>query len=99
MFNWLKKKKQEDEGIEYSFIWYKKLESGNKTFYTQPFRTKVKAKSFEEAKEKATKFALGKMKLVIVSEDGFDKTDLSKFEKGFDDIYKQMDELFKNFKR
>jgi hypothetical protein len=52
MFNWFKKKKQEDEGIEYSFIWYKKLESGNKTFYTQPFRTKVRAKSFEEAKEK-----------------------------------------------
>ena len=98
MFNWLKKKKQEDEWIEYSFIWYKKLESGNKTFYTQPFRTKVRAKNFEEAKEKATKFALGKMKLVIVSEDGFDKTDLSKLEKRFADIYKQMDELFKSFK-
>ena len=96
MFDRFKNKKSDDE-IEFSFIWYKKLENGNKTYYTQPFRTKVKAKNYEEAKQKATDFALGKMQLVIVSEDSFDKTDLSKFEKFFDDTCKQMDELFKNF--
>lgn len=98
MFNWLRKNKK-DEGVEYSFIWYKEMKSGNKTFYTQPFRTKVKAKSFEEAKEKATRFALDKMKLVIISENEYEKTDLSKLKKGFDEIHKIMDGMFKNFKK
>lgn len=97
MFNWLKKKKSEEQGVVYSFVWYKKLESGNKTFYTQPFRTKVVANSFEEAKDKVTKFALGKHELVIVSENDFNKTDLSKFDAFFDNMRKQMDELFKTF--
>ena len=96
IFNWLfgKKQEKEDTRIEYTFIWYKKMKTGNKTFYTQPFRTKVKAKNFKEAKEKLTSCILGKMKLIIVSEDEYNKTDLSKFEKGFDDLYKQMDGLF-----
>lgn len=98
MFDWLKRKKK-DEGVEYSFIWYKEMKNGNKIFYTQPFRTKVKAKSFEEAKEKATRFALDKMKLIIVSENEYEKTDLSKFEKGFDEIHKIMDRMFENFKK
>tara|TARA_S200002703_G_C3583170_1_gene179106 strand:- start:46 stop:381 length:336 start_codon:yes stop_codon:yes gene_type:complete len=100
MFNWKRKKKQnKDTDIEYSFIWYKRMETRKgKTFFTQPFRTKVKAKNYDEAKEKVTQFALNKMKLVIVSEDKFDKTDLSKLEKGFDDLYKQMNSLFDKFK-
>lgn len=98
MFNWLRKNNKNEE-IEYSFIWYKEMKNGNKTFYTQPFRTRVKAKSFEEAKEKATRFALDKMKLIIVSENEYEKTDLSNFEKGFDEIHKIMDRMFKNFKK
>lgn len=97
MFGLFKNKKEQKEN-EYSFIWYKKLESKNKTFYTQPFRTKVKAKNIEEAKKKVENFALGKMKLVIASESEFNKTDLGKIDKVFDNIYKQMDELFKNLK-
>ena len=100
MFSWFEKNKKEEEskGIEYSFIWYKRMKTKKgKTFFTQPFRTKVKAKNYDEAKEKVTNFALNKMQLVIVSEDRFDKTDLSKLEKGFDDLYKQMGSLFEKY--
>ena len=89
------KKKNIDNEVEYSFIWYKEMETRNgKKIFTQPFRTKVKAKNYDEAKEKVTQFALNKMKLVIVSEDKFNKTDLSKLEKKFDELYKQMNSLF-----
>ncbi len=100
MFGIFKKKKQEikkSEGKEYSFIWYKQMKVRDKVFYTQPFRTKVRAKNYKEAKEKATNFALGKMELVVVREKDFDKTKLSKLEKGFANMHKQMDELFKGF--
>ena len=96
MFNWKRNKKQKkDADTEYSFIWYKKMETRKgETFFTQPFRTKVKANNYDEAKEKVTRFALNNMTLVVVSEDKFDKTDISKLQKGFDDIYKQMSILF-----
>ncbi len=97
MFNWSKKKEDTQE-TEYSIIWYKEMMSGNKKFYTQPFRTKVKAKNYEEAERKVTDFALSKMKLILVREEDFNKKDLSAFDKFFNDISKQMDELFGKFK-
>lgn len=104
MFGWLKRKNKEqsEKLIEYSFIWYKKMENGNTTHYTKPFRTKVKARNYEEAKEKVEKFALAKMKLVIMSEDGFDKSDLSDLNRSFDDLnkqYEKMDSIFKKYNR
>ncbi len=102
MFDFLrrKKKKQEDSNEqEYTFIWYKKMENKDKVFYTQPFRTKVRAKDKNEAVEKVTQFALSKMKLVIVEEDKYTKSDLSNLQKSFDDLYKQMDDLMGKFKK
>ena len=98
MFRWLKRKhKQPTEGTQYSFVWYKKMQANGQTFYTQPFRTKVSAKSYEEARNKVAQFALGKMKLVIVPEDSFGRTDLADFQKQFDDLNKKMNDLFKSF--
>lgn len=96
MFNWLfpSKNPKQEELKEFSFIWYKKLETPNRRIYTQPFRTKVRAKSYEEAKQKVVDFALGKMQLVVVPEENFKDTDLSKFERKFYAIYTEMDEMF-----
>lgn len=95
MFNWLKKKKQDNQDKEYSFIWYHKLEATGKVFYTQPFRTKVKAANFNEAREKAIGFALGKQKLMIMEEQDFPKSDLGQFERTFASLHEQMDRIDK----
>jgi hypothetical protein len=89
--NWRKKpvKKDTTKGKEFSFIWYKKMKVGNTTYYTKTFRTKVTADNFEQAKEKVTNFALNKMTLVIVPEDKFNETDISKLE----NISKQCEEI------
>lgn len=98
MFNFFKKKNKQKEEFEYSFVWFKKMVNKDKTIYTQPFRTKVKAVSHEEAKKKLTEFALRKMELVIISEDDFEETDLSKAQEQFDEVYRKMDDLFKKFR-
>lgn len=79
---------------EFSFIWYKKLETKGKTFYTSAFRTKVKGKDYEDAKEKLINFAMSKMKLVVVSENKFSKSDLASFEKTFEKLNNEMNKLF-----
>jgi len=92
--NWLKSKSKEDDSNlrEYTFIWYKKMETKNRVDYTRPYRTKVKAKSFEEAKEKAIQFALSKMQLVIYEENpsNTNSDDLDKFMHQFDDLNQKM---------
>lgn len=52
----------------------------------------MKAKSFEEAKEKAIQFALSKMQLVIYEENtsNTNSDDLDKFMHQFDDLNKKM---------
>jgi hypothetical protein len=71
---------------EFIFIWYKKMEIGNKTQYSAKNRTKIIAKNREEAVEKMTNFAMRKMVLVIHEEKDYSASDLG-----------QMDELFKKF--
>lgn len=97
-FGFLKKKNsQVDDSTlkEFSFIWYKRLETDAKVVYTQPFRTKVKAKNHDEARKKMEEFALRKMQLVILSE-GEDKSEsdsLLKMQSDFDKLYNQMNDF------
>lgn len=83
-----------DDEREFSFIWYKTMEAGNRLYYTQPFRTKVKAKSREEAAEKVKDFALRKMNLVIREEKDYNSSDINKINKQFDEINKSMNDVF-----
>lgn len=85
----------DDNEREYTFIWYKTMQSGDTKYYTQPFRTKVKAKSREEASEKVKDFALRKMTLVIREKKDYDSSDLNKINKQFDEVNKTMDDVFK----
>ena len=68
---------------EFTFIWYKKIQTGNKTHYTQPFRTKVKAKTREEAKVKLVNFVMKKMILHVIEEKDFDTTEIMKIQEEF----------------
>lgn len=83
---------------EYTFIWYKEINFQNKTHYTAPFRTKVKAKTFDEAKEKVAAFAMSKMKLVIMEETEYNKSKLQRsnvdLKKHFDEIQNIMNNFF-----
>jgi hypothetical protein len=85
-----------EEEKEFSFIWYKEMEAGGKKFYTQPFRTKIKAKTFACAKEKMITFALGKMKLVIVPEDDFKKTDLAQHESTINNLFGEFNKIMES---
>ena len=89
-----KEEKKEDEGTEFTFIWYKKMVSGDKTHYTAPFRTKVKAKTRKEAVDKLTNFALQKMTLCILEEKDFEGTDIGKMQKTFDKLSDEMEKMF-----
>jgi len=84
---------------EYTFIWYKKMQTGDKIYYTQPFRTKVMAKSREEASKKVEDFALRKMTLVIREEKDYDSSDLNKINKQFDEVNKTMNDVFENMNK
>lgn len=96
MFNLFKKKKSiEEEGTEFTFIWYKKMVNGNKTHYTQPFRTKVKAKTREEAIKKVENFALQKMTLVVVEESKFTSNKINLMTKEFDKLNEQFEKMIK----
>lgn len=106
---WLfgKKKQKEQNGgevksdateKEFSLIWYKKMQVGNKTHYTAPFRTKIKAKTRKEAVDKLTSFALNKMTLCVHEEKDFHNSDLSKMQQTFDRMSIEMDKFFNKFK-
>lgn len=94
LFKKRKKLAESENEQEYVFIWYKKMEVGNKTIFTQPFRTRVMAKSEEEAKNKVTNFALGKMKLVIVPEKDYRSTQLSNLSNLFEELNEKMKKIF-----
>lgn len=102
--SWLNKKKPDEKyvlagkGQEFVFIWYKKMQIGSTTFFTQKFRQKVQAENIEEAKEKLTQFVAKKMQLCIVEESGFEKTDLAKMEDKLAYVEAAIDNLFKNDK-
>ncbi len=92
MFGFLKNKKQEDLK-EFSFIWYKQMKTGDATYYTKPFRTKIKAKTREEAKEKLTNYVMAGMKLMIWEEKDFKNADISKIQSDFDNLNKGITDL------
>lgn len=84
---------------EFVFIWYKEMKlNNNETHYIKPYRTVVKAKTFEEAKEKVTDFAIGKMKLIIMEEKEYSKSNLKTLDdslkSSFDHINRIMSEFF-----
>lgn len=85
------------EKFEYSFVWYREMNQGDTTYYTQPFRTKVKAENFEQAKEMVTNFASGKMKLVVIPESKFSYSNLSKMKKELNKISKELKDIFSKF--
>lgn len=84
----------DDNEREFTFIWYKKMQMGDTTYYTQPFRTKVRAKTRDDASKKVEDFALRKMTLVIREEKDYDSSDLNKINKQFDEINKNMNDVF-----
>jgi len=84
---------------EYTFIWYKKMQTGSTTHYTKPFRTKVIAKSRDEAQRKVTDFALRKMTLVLREEKDYNLDDLNKINKEFDEVNKTMNDVFENMNK
>lgn len=98
MFNWLKKKKPAPAHTTerpFSFIWFKEMRVGNRTVYTQPFRTTISARDEPEAREKLTTFAMAKMKLRIMSEEDFNNQDFQRLSKHFEVMMKQMDDWIK----
>lgn len=99
MFNLFKKNNQSSEETEFIFIWYKKMMNGNSTHYTAPFRTKVKAKTIEEAVNKLKTFALSKMTLCVVEEKDFNnKDELKNLQNTFDELSKKMESYFNKTK-
>jgi len=87
-----------DDEIEFSFIWYKKMVNGNKTHFTQPFRTKIKAKTREEARKKVTDFALQKMTLVVVDENKFNSSEISQITEQFEKLNEQIKKTIDNLR-
>jgi len=88
------------EGVkDFTFIWYKKLQNGNKTHYTEPFKTTIKAKNREEAVEQLTQFALYKMILCIHDEDTFNKNDFKEVQNSFNYINKVMSDMEKEINK
>ena len=103
MFDKLKdklSKSDKPDEKEYTFIWYKKMDvsSGGKlnVHYTQPYRTKVTAKTRNEAVKKCQDFAMSKMQLVVVDEEFFDKTKLGNIQQMFSTFNKAFDSLINN---
>jgi hypothetical protein len=80
---------------EFTFIWFKKMINGSTTHYTQPFRTKVFAKTRDEAKKKVSDFALQRMTLVVVDEDSYKAQEIYKMRDEFDKMNKEFDRVFK----
>ena len=86
--------KESEKEQEFSFVWYKRMVNNGKTHYTEPFRTKIKAKTRELAIEKCQNFAMNKMTLVIWNEADFDKSEISVMQKEFDKLANQMEVMF-----
>lgn len=96
LFSFLKRKNTPPVGTtlqEFTFIWYKKMVSGNSISYTAPYRTTVLARDREDAKHKIFDFANRSMKLVIINEVDFPKSDLGKMQDRFNAVNKQMADL------
>jgi len=106
IFNWLPFLKKENDvkdtkqntDKEFIFIWYKKMELGNKTQYTAKNRTKIIAKNRKEAIDKMTDFAMRKMTLVIHEEKDFSSSELGQMDKLFEDFNELMNKTFNNTK-
>ncbi len=84
---------------EFIFIWYKKMELGNKTQYTAKNRTKIMAKDREEAVKKMTDFAMRKMVLVIHEEKDYSASDLGQMDALFEQFNDMMDKTFNKLKK
>lgn len=90
----------DDSLQEFVFIWYKRMETGGKTVFTQPFRTKIRAKNELEAKQKMEDFAMRKMELVIIKEgdeSAFEKDSLMNIQKDFAEMYDRMEKYQKRW--
>ena len=99
LFSWLKMGKPKTEDTQYSFIWYARIRTNASTYFTQPFRTRVTANSFEEARKIARKTAQRKMELILVTEDEYNKKDpMKKVSEEIDGISSKIDNIFKAFK-
>lgn len=104
-FNPPKPKDAKKEDTEFSFVWYFKMHiksespTGIKTTtsYTMPCRTKAKAKSYKEAKEKVENFALGKCELVVWQEEEYAHSELGQKSKEIKDSFKRINEIFAKF--
>lgn len=90
-------RKLADGDEEFVFIWYKKLKIGNKTHYTEPFRTKIIASDREEAVESLKKFALKRMVLCVHEESDFNNSEYSKIRDSFDEMNKNMEKMTRFF--
>ena len=91
-------KKKENSEKEFVFIWYKKMFSGNETYYTKPYRTKIKAINYDEARDKLMDFILNKMEIVVIDEDEFGDSDkLTETRKKFDDAENSLKNTFDNW--
>lgn len=76
---------------EFSFIWYKEMKIGNKTIFTAPFRTVVKAKTAKEGVRKILEFATKRMTVKVIEESALDKDKFQKMQKHFDEISEFME--------
>lgn len=94
------KKEKKNPNLEYfTFIWYKVLDNKGTKIYTQPFRTKVQASSYEKAREKVIDFALSQMKLVVVPENKYNETELANLQKNFEVLNTEIEALFSKFEK
>jgi hypothetical protein len=88
-----------DEKV-YFLVWYKKIVNGDKTHYTQPFRTKVYAYNIGQAKERLEKAISKRMELVMVEENEYNTSDLRRMHsqfRGVDALMKEMDDAVKKY--
>lgn len=90
----------DDGNKEYSLIWYKKMQLRATTHYTRPYKTKVREKNLDEAKEKVCRFTLSKMTLQIFEEKDFDSSEIMIFQKKFEKLNTEfndaMEKVFNN---
>ena len=98
--DWLVRNKpgasQQKDG-EYTFVWYTEMETNGKTFFTQPFRTRIKAGNINEAKKELKKIVNSRMNIVIMTEDEYKKSPVSRLKDSINKLYDEIARAFKKF--
>jgi len=99
MFSFFKKNKTQSKGTQYSFIWYMQVRTGKTIHFTQPFRTRVTADNFAEAKEKAQNIAHKKIELIFLTEQEYNEKDpLKKVNESITGVNEKLENLINYFK-